>query len=149
VDRGFPRTCRILFGREFERVMREGRKVHTRNLVIFVAPGAADSARLGLAVGRRVGNAVCRNRWKRLVREVFRLKLRGGLQAVDLVVAVKAAPGRARPSPGSRPDPKPGRSASGRGEQRVAPGYCGLEGELIDAIRRLGALGEIRDAGPG
>jgi len=41
--------------------------------VAVVAPArAGDSAKLGLAVSRRVGNAVARNRVKRRVREWFR-----------------------------------------------------------------------------
>jgi len=41
-------------------------------LRIHVAPNALRHPRLGLAVGRRVGTAVRRNRVKRLLREAFR-----------------------------------------------------------------------------
>jgi ribonuclease P protein component len=118
--------------------MRKGRKVHTPNLIVFAASGDRDEPRLGLAVGRRVGKAACRNRWKRLVREVFRLRLQHRLPPIDLVVAVRAAEGRARPAPG-RPATKqrPGTPV----ERRLAPGYAAVETELVDAVRRLGALG--------
>ena len=105
MNAGFPRTRRLLLGADFERVMRKGRKVHTPNLIVFAASGDRDEPRLGLAVGRRVGKAACRNRWKRLVREVFRLRLQHRLPPIDLVVAVRAAEGRARPAPG-RPAPR-------------------------------------------
>ena len=45
-------------------------------LVMRATLAAGGTARLGLAVSRRVGNAVVRNRWKRRIREGFRLQRR-------------------------------------------------------------------------
>ena len=42
--------------------------------------------RLGLSVSSKVGNAVVRNRWKRLIREAFRLSLDQLPPGLDLVV---------------------------------------------------------------
>jgi len=45
--------------------------------------------RLGLAVGRRMGNAPRRNRIKRRLREVFRLSLPDLPRGVDMVVTAR------------------------------------------------------------
>ena len=62
----------------------------SRAFVLVVAPtggaGDADSTRLGIAVGRRVGNAVVRNRVKRCIREWFRHQRASLRRGVDLVV---------------------------------------------------------------
>ena len=57
--------------REFLKVQRTGRKVHLRDLLVFVRRGL-DRRRVGITVTKKVGVAVVRNRIKRLVREVWR-----------------------------------------------------------------------------
>ena len=143
-DATFPRRLRILLGRDFERVMRSGRKAHTRNLIVFVAGRDTPDPRIGLAVGRKVGNAVCRNRWKRLIREAFRLKLKAMLSGMDLVVAVKAATADA---------PRGGATAAKRTSRpratRRALGPAGEQAELLEGLRRLGfGVGQGYARGP-
>ena len=58
------------------------------------APGSGPSARVGITVSTRVGNAVVRNRVKRLVREIVRVVWRD-LQPPDDVVVI-AKPGAAQ-----------------------------------------------------
>ena len=62
---------------------------------MIARPNDVGHARLGLAVGvRAAGNAVNRNRVKRVVREAFR-HIRQELPAVDLVVNARPAAGKA------------------------------------------------------
>ena len=64
-------------------------RVHTRHFtVIALETLADDGARIGTAVSRKVGNAVVRNRIRRLIKEVFR-KMREDLPPADLVVIAK------------------------------------------------------------
>lgn len=94
--RGFPARLRIKQRREFLQVQRGGRKHHVRHFIVFVAPRkpAAEQAevpptRLGITVTRKIGNAVTRNRIKRLVREVFRLNRNRLPEGIDLVWVAK------------------------------------------------------------
>jgi ribonuclease P protein component len=75
---------------EFRRLRDEGRRVHTRSFVLSIARGPEAQARLGLTVSRQVGNAVRRNRIKRLLREAFRLDRSLVPAASDLVVIAKS-----------------------------------------------------------
>lgn len=60
--------------------------------MVFAMKNELAHPRLGLAVGRRVGGAVVRNRFKRLIRESFRMIQHEfpmvGETSVDLVVTV-------------------------------------------------------------
>ena len=85
------RSARLRDPRDFQRVNRTGVRRSGPHFVAVIAPARADDApKLGLAVSRRVGNAVARNRVKRRVREWFR-RTRGALpRATDWVVIARA-----------------------------------------------------------
>ncbi len=53
-------------------------------MTCFALPNEVGSPRLGIAASRKIGNAVVRNRAKRLARELFRG--RKPLRALDIVV---------------------------------------------------------------
>ena len=81
---------RLRRGADFRRVYDTGRSVGDEGVVIFAALNELPHARLGLSVSRKVGNAVRRNRWKRLIREAFRLHQAELPQGLDFVVIPRA-----------------------------------------------------------
>ncbi len=58
-------------------------------LTVYGLPNGLGYPRLGMSVGRKVGNAVRRNRIRRLIRESFRLMQHDLPEGYDLVVVVR------------------------------------------------------------
>jgi ribonuclease P protein component len=85
------RRNRLSRSRDFDVVYRHGRSVSTRYLVLYTFPRQDDDAgtepRVGLAISRRVGGAVERNRIKRRLREVLE-RLRDELEPSDDYVLI-------------------------------------------------------------
>ena len=83
---------------EFECVYQQRCRASDRNLLIYVAPNETSSTnnpctRIGLSVSRKQGNAVVRNRIKRLMREVFRLSQHELPAGYDLILIPRAGSG--------------------------------------------------------
>jgi ribonuclease P protein component len=91
-DRGLPKAARLLRPADFARVYAGRWSAAAGPLVLYAAPNSLldGGVRLGLSVSRRIGNAVTRNRWKRVLREAFR-EVRGDLPVGnDFIVVVRS-----------------------------------------------------------
>ena len=73
-------------GVDFQRVYDRRASASDGRLLIFVAANELGYSRVGLSVSRKHGGAVVRNRWKRLLREAFRLSRTELPASVDLVL---------------------------------------------------------------
>lgn len=68
----FTPADRIRKKSEYAAIFNESRKVADRHFVCFLATQEQQGTKMGLAVSRKVGKAVTRNRVKRYLREFFR-----------------------------------------------------------------------------
>lgn len=85
----FTRAERILKSKDFALIRKEGKRVASKNFVIFLKANSLGIRRLGLAVSTKVGGAVQRNRIKRLLRECFRLNKEIFPPSMDIFISVK------------------------------------------------------------
>ena len=84
------RANRLSRSRDFDAVYRHGRSVSSRFLVLYWFPQEEPgSPRFGFSVPRSVGAAVERNRIKRQLRELFRVRLETVAGGHDYVLIVR------------------------------------------------------------
>jgi ribonuclease P protein component len=87
----FGKKYRLYQQQDFRRVMRRGARAGDQSATVYVHANRLPWSRLGIRISRRVGNAVCRNRVKRLIREAFRLARDDLPAGLDVVCTVRRA----------------------------------------------------------
>jgi ribonuclease P protein component len=70
----FPKEKRLVSNTQFKAVLshKRRRRFSDRLLTLYIAENDRGYSRLGVSIGKSSGNAVVRNRLKRLLRETFR-----------------------------------------------------------------------------
>src|SRR6476660_2045096 len=88
----FPQSRRMKTPAEFDRCFARKRSASDGVLIVYACENGLDHPRLGCSVSKKVGNAVVRNRFKRLFREAFRLSQKDLPAGVDLILIPRPGP---------------------------------------------------------
>ena len=87
------RDDRLRRQKEIDAVYKTGRRWHGKSFRVHVRPNALAHSRFTVSVPRRLCTAVLRNRWKRMLRESFRLNKESIGPGLDIVAVPTSPPG--------------------------------------------------------
>lgn len=90
-DFRFKKKDKLLKRVEFEQVFKKGKRYQGARLEFIFLSNELGRSRVGLVVAKKVGKATVRNKTKRILREVFRVKRK--LLARDIDLIIRARPG--------------------------------------------------------
>ncbi len=100
---GSPRRRRLSRSGDFRRAYREGSSKATRFLVLYRfdrSPDDESEVRLGVSVSKKLGDAVTRNRVKRVLKEAFWSQVDSDQVEQDFVLVARPAVGEVIESDG-------------------------------------------------
>jgi ribonuclease P protein component len=84
------RKFRLTRSEDFKRVRRSGKSYAHPLVVLIVQKNEQEITRVGVGAGRAAGNAVQRNRAKRLLREAMRTYLPSLASGLDVILVARA-----------------------------------------------------------
>lgn len=65
-------TITMTNNKDFVRLYKRGKYIASKACIFYYMPNNAPFNRIGLTTGKKVGNAVCRNRARRIIRAAYR-----------------------------------------------------------------------------
>jgi ribonuclease P protein component len=138
LERYFLRKSqRLVDDDEFQRVLKHKLFICKGIMRLYAAPNGTDRARFGVSASNTCGSAVCRNRLKRLGREVFRLHQHEIPPGYDYILIFT----QKVPKTNTKGDLKPDTDEAGRLQ------YQDIENRFLrmtELLRQQGGLGESK-----
>jgi len=84
------RKLRLRKRQDFSRIYRSGKSFANGQFVLYWSrQKQADPIRLGVSASKKIGNAVVRNRMRRLVKEIIRHQTDRLVEQMDLIIIVR------------------------------------------------------------
>ena len=85
----FDKKLRLLKSYEFNNLRKNSAKVENKEFYLIFKENLFDHSRIGLTISKRIGNAVARNRIKRIIRDYFRRNRSIISNNIDIIVIAK------------------------------------------------------------
>jgi len=85
----FPKKLRLRTTKEFQNVYKRGQKKENKYLVIYYVKNELPYSRFGIVTSKKLGGSVKRNRVKRILREVVRLREDLKSLGIDMVIIAR------------------------------------------------------------
>ena len=89
-DFSFGKAKRVLKREDFARIKSKGSRKTSRNFILLQLANKIGEKRLGIIVTKKVGKSTIRSKWKRCLREFFRLNQELFQKSTDNVFIVKS-----------------------------------------------------------
>ena len=80
---------KIKENRDFRRAYKKGKSFVSPYVAVYVNKNRTKNIRLGITAGKKIGNAVCRNRAKRVITAAFRECLNDITPGYDFVIVAR------------------------------------------------------------
>jgi ribonuclease P protein component len=74
---------------DFNRLLKRGKRYYSTQYTVIVTPNHEEHIRIGLSIGKKVGNAVVRNYEKRVCREFLRREKNWFIEGNDILIIIK------------------------------------------------------------
>lgn len=80
---------KIKENRDFRRAYKRGKSFVCPYIAVYVSKNRYKNVRLGITAGKKIGNAVCRNRAKRVISAAFRSCIKEIAPGYDFVIVAR------------------------------------------------------------
>ena len=80
---------RIKDSRDFENIIKTGMKLSNKYFVIYYKEKFSKYSRFGVSLSKKFGNAVKRNKYKRILREIIRINQNKFKNDYDYIIIMK------------------------------------------------------------
>lgn len=77
--------------REFEAVIKTGKVYKNKNLIIYMKNNNLPFSRFGVSVGKKLGNAVYRNKYKRKLRQIIDNNKKDYIKNKDYIIILRGS----------------------------------------------------------